>query len=118
LHVGEVDALDGRRSSLERAVANLLDNALKFSPADTPVEVEVAGRRVAVLDRGPGVAEDEQGLVFDRFYRATATRTMPGSGLGLAIVRQVAEAHGGSARLEPRPGGGAIATFEVGQALR
>jgi two-component system sensor histidine kinase MprB len=106
--------VEGRRAMLDRALANLVENALKFSPATEPVEVEVRDRQVVVLDRGPGVHGDDRTRVFDRFYRADATRTMPGSGLGLAIVAQVAQLHGGSAAIDERPGGGAVATLELG----
>ena len=78
---------------LERVVRNLLDNADKFSPAGTPVEVTLvtvgAAARLVVADHGPGIPAEDQERVFDRFYRSAATRTLPGSGLGLAIVAQV-----------------------------
>ena len=89
------------------AVKNLLDNAGKWSPAGSVVEVTVDGPEVSVRDHGPGVDPVDVPFVFDRFWRAPAARSMPGSGLGLAIVRQVAEAHGGSASVEAAPGGGA-----------
>ncbi len=105
--------LDGRPAMLERAVANLLDNAVKWSPEGNPIEVSVAAGRVAVRDHGPGIDDDDLPHVFDRFYRAPSARTMPGSGLGLAIVRHAAEAHGGRAFAERAPGGGAVVGFEV-----
>jgi two-component system sensor histidine kinase MprB len=98
---------------VDRAVTNLVDNAVKFSPEGTAVEIVVDGRVVSVLDRGPGVLEEDRSRVFDRFYRSASTRTMPGSGLGLAIVSQIAELHGGSAELAPRPGGGTIAVLRL-----
>jgi two-component system sensor histidine kinase MprB len=98
----------GSPAALASAVANLIDNALKWGPPATPVEVTVAQGVVTVRDHGPGVADEDAPHVFDRFYRAAASRTMPGSGLGLAIVRQVAEAHGGSVDVAPAPGGGAL----------
>jgi len=106
-------AVEGRRSMLDRAVSNLVDNALKFSPADQPVEITVRGVRIEVADRGPGVDADDRTRVFDRFYRATSARTLPGSGLGLSIVAQIAELHGGRAALEPRQGGGAVAVIDL-----
>ncbi|MET0663924.1 MAG: HAMP domain-containing sensor histidine kinase [Acidimicrobiales bacterium] len=99
---------------LERVVRNLLDNADKFSPAGTPVEVTLvtvgAAARLVVADYGPGIPAEDQERVFDRFYRSAATRTLPGSGLGLAIVAQVVDAHGGEVRAGGRDGGGAVLT--------
>ena len=86
----------GSPDALTRAIANLLDNAVKWSPPGEPVEVSVAAGTVCVRDHGPGIRPEDLPHVFDRFYRATAARTLPGSGLGLAIVKQVAEAHGGT----------------------
>ncbi len=102
-----------RVSAIDRAVHNLLDNARKFSPADTPLEVDVHGGVIEVRDRGVGVAPDDRALVFDRFYRAAAARSQPGSGLGLAIVRQIAELHGGTVELLERDGGGTIARLTL-----
>jgi two-component system sensor histidine kinase MprB len=96
----------GVPASIERAVGNLLDNAIKWSPDGGTVEVAVRDGRVVVRDHGPGISEEDLPHVFDRFYRSPAARGMPGSGLGLAIVRQVAEAHGGDVRAEPAEGGG------------
>ena len=98
---------------LDRAVSNLVDNALKFSPEGRPVDVTVTGGVVEVADRGPGVAADDRGRVFDRFYRATEARTLPGSGLGLSIVAQIAELHGGTVTLAPREGGGTVARLQL-----
>jgi two-component system sensor histidine kinase MprB len=97
----------GVPSRLHRAVSNLLDNAVKWSPRGEVIEVTTSGGEVAVRDHGPGIADDDLPFVFDRFYRATSARGLPGSGLGLAIVRQVAESHGGRAWAEHAPGGGA-----------
>ena len=90
---------------LERAVSNLLDNAVKYSPDGAPIEVSVRGGEVVVQDHGPGIAAEDLPRVFDRFYRAAAARSKPGSGLGLAIVREAAEAHGGTATAESSPTG-------------
>lgn len=91
---------------IERAVANLVDNAVKYSPADTAIDVLVDGGRVEVHDHGAGIADADLPRVFDRFYRATTARTAPGSGLGLAIVAQIVEAHGGSVHAGHRADGG------------
>jgi two-component system sensor histidine kinase MprB len=99
---------------IDRAVANMLDNAGKFSPPSSLVEVELSAAGVlTVADRGPGVPADALPHVFDRFYRADEARAMPGSGLGLAIVKQVVEGLGGTIELTNRPGGGAIATMTL-----
>ena len=90
---------------VERAVLNLLDNAVKYSPDGAPIEVTVRDGEVVVQDHGPGIAEEDLPRVFDRFYRAAAARAKPGSGLGLAIVREAAEAHGGRASVESSPAG-------------
>jgi two-component system sensor histidine kinase MprB len=101
---------------LERAVLNVLDNAAKWSPADGTVEVRlIRGDRwvLEVSDHGPGIAEEDQPKVFDRFYRAPNARSMPGSGLGLAIVRQVVMAHGGQVSLEAAPWRGTLVRIEL-----
>ena len=93
---------------LDRAVANLLDNAIKWSPAGEVVEVSVRKSEVTVRDHGPGIDPADLPFVFDRFYRAPAARRVPGSGRGLAIVRQVAEAHGGTVSADRAEGGGTV----------
>jgi two-component system sensor histidine kinase MprB len=102
----EESFVHGVPASIERAIANLLDNAAKWSPTDGEVEVRVKGGEVTVRDHGPGIDESDLPYVFDRFYRASSARGMLGSGLGLAIVRQVAEAHGGEVVAEAAEGGG------------
>jgi two-component system sensor histidine kinase MprB len=96
----------GEAASIERAIANLLDNAAKWSPPGGEVEVQVRDGELTVRDHGPGIAEEDLPYVFDRFYRAPSARGMPGSGLGLAIVRQVAESHDGIVLAERAEGGG------------
>lgn len=103
---GDSMIVRGDRRALERAVGNLIGNAVKFSPADSPIEIYVRGGGVFVCDRGPGIPEEDRDRVFDRFYRSDATRTMPGSGLGLAMVSEIAVAHGGETCIEGRVGGG------------
>lgn len=105
--------VEGRRSQLDRAIANLVDNAVKWSPADGKVEIRVDGHSVRVHDEGPGIPESDLPHVFERFHRATAARTMPGSGLGLSIVEQVVDAHGGTVTATNRGGGGAAVGFDL-----
>jgi two-component system sensor histidine kinase MprB len=103
----EPTTITGVPSRLERAVANLLENAVKWSPDGGRVDVELQDGELRVRDHGPGIDPDDLDRVFDRFYRAPAARGVPGSGLGLAIVRQVVEEHGGSVSAENAPDGGA-----------
>jgi two-component system, OmpR family, sensor histidine kinase MprB len=97
----------GDPQRLGRAVANLLANASQWSPPGGVVEVSLRNGELRVRDHGPGIDPDDLPLVFERFYRASAARGKPGAGLGLAIVRQVAEAHGGTAHAANAHGGGA-----------
>ena len=101
-----------RPGAIDRAVLNVIDNAAKFS-ASGAIEVNVAGGRVAVSDRGSGIPVDDLPHIFDRFYRSVASRSQPGSGLGLAIVRDIVESHGGAVFAENREGGGATVGFSL-----
>ena len=104
----------GRRQGLERAVGNLLENAVKFDgDGREPIGVEIRRGRVTVSDRGPGIDPADADRVFDRFYRADRARGLPGSGLGLSIVHDIAAAHGGTVFAGMRPGGGAAVGFTV-----
>jgi two-component system sensor histidine kinase MprB len=98
----------GQANRLQRAIANLLDNAGKWSPSGGVVEVCVTDHELTVRDHGPGIAPDDLPYVFDRFWRASGARDLPGSGLGLSIVRQVAEAHGARITAELPEGGGTL----------
>jgi two-component system sensor histidine kinase MprB len=109
----EETVVRGVASRLERAIANLLDNAAKWSPPGGVVEVELRAGELSIRDHGPGIAPADLAHVFDRFYRAPAARGRPGSGLGLAIVRQVAEEQGGSVVAETASGGGARFRFRL-----
>ena len=84
---------------VERAVSNMVDNALKWNPPDSSVQVRVENGSVIVSDNGPGIPVEEHEQVFERFYRTEGARSLPGSGLGLSIVRHVAESFGGQARI-------------------
>jgi two-component system, OmpR family, sensor histidine kinase MprB len=100
-----------RESRLRRALSNLLDNAIKWSPPDGPIEVTLSEGTLSVRDHGRGFAPDDLPHIFGRFYRAASARTVPGSGLGLSIVRKVAEEHHGVARASNASDGGAIVSM-------
>jgi signal transduction histidine kinase len=95
---------------LDRIVLNLLLNALKYSPPESPVELGAQRTNgwvtIRVSDRGPGIPPDDHPYVFDRFYRGHRTVARGGLGIGLYSVRLLVEAHGGTVRAEPRPAGG------------
>jgi len=99
-----------------RAVANVIDNARKWSPEDGTVQITLRDGVLTVRDHGPGFREEDLAHVFERFYRSADARRMPGSGLGLAIVKQAAEAHGGFATVENAPDGGALVRVCFGTA--
>jgi two-component system sensor histidine kinase MprB len=109
----DATVVQGRRQALERALSNLLENAVKFDDGDEPIEIVVRDHRVEVRDHGPGIADEDLQHVFDRFYRASAARGLPGSGLGLAIVSEVAGSHGGRVFAANRDGGGAVVGFTM-----
>jgi signal transduction histidine kinase len=94
----------GDRDMIQQAVANLLDNALKFSPAGNSIllagEAVRGGVRIVVADHGPGIPEEDRAHATERFFRGEQARSTPGSGLGLALVQAVATLHGGLLRLE------------------
>jgi two-component system sensor histidine kinase MprB len=110
----EPTIVTGEAERIDRAVSNLLDNALKWNPPGKPVEVDLHKGLLTIRDHGPGFEETDLPYVFERFYRADGARKLPGSGLGLAIVRQAAEAHGGSVLAENAPGGGAQVQISFG----
>ncbi|WP_341483516.1 HAMP domain-containing sensor histidine kinase [Streptomyces longhuiensis] len=93
-------------ATLERAVVNLLDNAVKFSPEKGTVKIALTGGQLTVRDEGPGVMPDDLPYVFDRFWRSPTARSLPGSGLGLSIVARVVQRSGGTVSLRPAEGGG------------
>ncbi|WP_298129691.1 HAMP domain-containing sensor histidine kinase [Micropruina sp.] len=99
--------LIGEPDTLERAITNLLDNAVKFSPQGGTVHVLLEGDRLRISDQGPGIAEEDLPHVFDRFWRSPTARNTPGSGLGLSIVAQTIKAHGGWVKAGRSAEGGA-----------
>jgi heavy metal sensor kinase len=117
---GGVNVAD-RDDELERVFDNLLENALRYAPAGSAIEIEATARagtaRVTVADHGPGVPLDESTRVFERFHRSPGA-TGPGAGLGLAIARTIVEAHGGQISVAETPGGGATFIVELPTARR
>ena len=111
--------VEGDRTLLVTALANLLENAVAYSPPGSPVSIsrrQVGGFvEIAVTDRGIGIPEDEQQRVFERFYRLDKARSRAtgGTGLGLAIVKHVAANHGGEVKLWSRPGTGSTFTLRI-----
>jgi signal transduction histidine kinase len=103
----------GNRDALYQALRNLVENALKYTPPGTEVEIELdPSGGVAVSDRGPGIPEDQRTLLFQRFWRADR-RQSGGAGLGLAITHRIAAAHSGQLLVDDNPGGGARFTLRV-----
>jgi two-component system, OmpR family, sensor kinase len=104
---------------VRRIATNLVENAIKFSPPDSPIGIAVSGEdgrvELRVLDAAATLAADERDRVFDRFYRSPAARSgdVSGSGLGLAIARWAVELHGGRIRVEPRAQGGNVFIVEL-----
>ncbi|MFD9006054.1 sensor histidine kinase [Streptomyces sp. NPDC059582] len=100
-------------SALERAVVNILDNAVKFSPEAGTIEVRLSNGVLTVRDHGPGIPADELPHVFDRFWRSPSARALPGSGLGLSIVARTVQQAGGVVTLTHATGGGTVATLRL-----
>ena len=105
--------LVGARSRVERALDNVLDNAIKWSPPGGTVDIRLVAGTLTMRDHGPGIAEADLPHVFDRFYRAAEARAVPGSGLGLAIVQQTVDDHGGSVTIANAEGGGVLVTIRL-----
>ena len=108
---GKGATVTGRRSQLERALGNLVDNGIKWASAN--VEIVLDGSTVTVIDDGPGVAEHEIQHIFERFYRSREARSTPGTGLGLAIVEHLVVAHGGTVFARNAQSGGAEVGFTL-----
>jgi two-component system sensor histidine kinase MprB len=109
----EPTVVSGDPTRLDRAISNLLDNAIKWSPEGGTIEVSLAGNTLEVRDHGPGFGEDDLPHAFERFYRADDARGMPGSGLGLAIVQRIVSEHGGTATVVNAPDGGAAVSIAL-----
>jgi histidine kinase len=107
------------RERIHQVLFNLLDNAVRFTPAGGRVTVSADGHNgsvdVHVADTGPGIPPEHLPRLFERFYRADLARSQKdgGTGIGLAIARSVVEAHGGRIWADSRPGEGSVFTFEL-----
>lgn len=99
--------------ALERAVVNVLDNAVKFSPQHGTIAVALHGGELTVVDQGPGIPEEELPYVFERFWRSPSARQLPGSGLGLSIVARTVQQAGGEIVLRPASTGGTEASIRL-----
>jgi signal transduction histidine kinase len=117
LELSPVPSVRGDVERLRQVVGNLVDNAVKYSPEAAPVRVGVGGREgsveVVVSDTGPGIAEADQSLIFEKFGRAATGQAKPGTGLGLYIARAIAQAHGGTLEVRSAPGEGATFTLSI-----
>jgi signal transduction histidine kinase len=110
--------IEADATRLRQAIANLIDNAIKYTPEGGKVEIVARGtdRGTALLevsDTGPGVPVEEQSRIWERLYRGDQSRSQPGLGLGLSLVRAIVEAHGGQARVRNAPAGGAVFEIEL-----
>ena len=110
---GGGNAVDGYANQLLRAISNLVDNAIKYSPEGSPIEITVDGGVIRVRDHGPGIKNIDLPHIFERFYRSQETRSAPGSGLGLAIVADAVNRHHGVVFAANAEDGGAIVGFNV-----
>jgi two-component system phosphate regulon sensor histidine kinase PhoR len=119
LTVQDVPQLLLDERAIEIAVINLVDNALKYAPEGKRISVAVSaqsgGAEVRVTDEGPGIAAEDRKRIFDRFVRGKAARgkQVRGSGIGLSLVKHIAEAHGGSIRVEDASPHGAVFTLRL-----
>ena len=111
---------DVDKAALGGVLINLLENAIKYAREEEPdlllrIELRSVGGNaiIDVLDRGRGVPDDQRVMIFDSFYRASNSGEVRGAGLGLSLVRHFVEAHGGSARMLPRTGGGSIVRLSL-----
>jgi two-component system sensor histidine kinase MprB len=110
---GDGDEVLIRLSQMDRAISNLMSNAVAWNEPGEEIEVRLDQTTLLVRDRGPGIPESDLPLIFERFHRSDSARTRPGSGLGLSIVRHIVEGHGGNVIARNRPNGGAEVGFTL-----
>ena len=110
----------GDKMRLQRVIANLLDNAIKYTPEGGNVLLALTTgggqARLTVKDDGAGISKDDQLRIFDRFHRCDSSRSLPGNGLGLSLVRAIVKAHGGSTTVSSVPGQGSAFTVSIPRA--
>ena len=109
--------LSGDKGKLQRALANLLDNAIKYTPPGGKIIVSSAevDKKImlSVHDTGIGISQDEASRIFERFYRADKSRSVPGAGLGLSLVKAIVRSHGGEIMVNSSPGTGSTFTVSL-----
>ena len=117
LEATEVLPLKGERSMLQRLVANLIDNALKYTPAQGRVAIQLSARNnlvyLSVSDTGIGIVPQDQPKIFDRFFRSDQSRSLDGAGLGLSLARAIVQAHGGEISFDSTPGQGSVFVVQL-----
>lgn len=117
--VAESLFVNGEEGKLQRALANLLDNATKFSPKGGIIEIRLSSIHervlISILDEGPGIQPKDQAKIFERFYRADRSRHLPGNGLGLCLTKAIVEAHGGLISVDSSPNKKTCFTIELPQ---
>jgi two-component system, OmpR family, sensor histidine kinase KdpD len=109
-------SVDADRGLLGLALRQLLDNAVKYSPPSSTIEIAANGNGtvdIAVRNTGPQIPERERSRIFERFYRGAQARHVPGTGMGLAIVQQIAQAHGGTLGVDSSPERGTTFTVSL-----
>jgi signal transduction histidine kinase len=113
--VGSLKPFQGDRRRLHRVLANLVDNAIKYSPSGGRVHVAASANKgrleIRVEDTGVGIPEADLPRIFERFYRADKSRHLPGNGLGLSLVRAIVRAHGGDVVVVSEEGHGSVFTI-------
>jgi len=116
-HEGKSAVIHGSRQELRRLIINLIDNSVKYTPAEGTIDISVAdsdrGVTLSVADNGYGVPEEDRAALFSRFWRSKKVERGAGTGLGLYLCRRIVEAHGGSIRYEQNGNQGSVFTFEL-----
>src|SRR4030095_14102844 len=116
-HRGKSAVIHGSKQELRRLVINLIDNSVKYTPAEGAIDITVRGSDHAVIlsvaDNGYGVPEEDRAALFSRFWRSKKVERGAGTGLGLYLCRRIVEAHGGTLRYEQNGNQGSVFTFDT-----